>query len=1092
MYTNVSSAFLTALQRPSRHFAARFTDNGTAVDLEVKHIKANFGSCGSSSLAVGCAFSSYIEVTANRTNILLEGKELFLEIGLLLPDETYEYVPFGYWTVQKPTKTKDSMAFQAVDRMSGSFNAAYETELTYPATAAAVLAEFATKTGIPVHCSLQTSAVTIATPIEGVTQRAALSILAATLLGNAWIDRNGEIQITAIGGGTQVEINYDYVKTQPEMDEEPTVIEGVRVYTVEGQTDTWIERGSGNQVTVSDVYMTDANLDVVKGNVIGLAYGGGSVSFMGNPLLDPSDIIKFRGGIEMKELMLVTETAAYIVADDGDELVAEAYDSYEVPCMDIVQEFDGGLLTTVTAPGQFEKTESTIAPGPVTEELARQASAINSAQTTANNAVTLANGKNKIFYQDEAPATGMAVGDMWFDTNGGNAIYEYKSTGWTLRQLGQGSLAANSVTAVELYVSTLSAITANIGEVTAGVLKSSDYSYTSGTYAASGMIIDLNNKVIRTPKTAILSDGSIYSSSVDLEGKITATSGKIGGWEIDDNSLLYDKTETITGGTLRQYTVLDYFSVVGFTARDTGVYEQSGYNLFASGILELYAVSSSTYSPRLDVYTRMGTIKRGTEVNSGGVRFYSEGGGTADYNFTLTASVKNAVTSITRSGTTFTATRLDGTTFTFTQQDNNSITGVKGNAETSYRTGNVNLTPANVGALALTGGTLSGSVLISATGKGYNLTDASGTSYGGLYENGDNLWIGAASSTSPHHRGAHGNTYISAGYSTNSNAGNGTIYISVPSLSGGVWSHAAYGVLHAGNYGDYALPRSGGVLTGNLVVGQLADTVDQNVTVRNSLGNVAINVSSAGNHGLYSSTKGGWIIYCNPEANSVNSLAVIPRPLYVTGNFASTGEVHAGGKDASSDGKTGSILSTAGHLYMQATSGSHIYFYYGTSTSVTSQLYESASGTLRVSGDFTIDGVIRVPSTWSNTTTNSANVRVIDQYGQLQRYTSSSRRYKHSIKQIKNYRDVLDINVVTFVYNKDYLSEGDPRYDTPIPGFIAEDVAEKYPIAADVIGGKVEDWNARYIIPPMLAVEQDHERRIAALEAEIKALKGAA
>lgn len=35
-----------------------------------------------------------------------------------------------------------------------------------------------------------------------------------------------------------------------------------------------------------------------------------------------------------------------------------------------------------------------------------------------------------------------------------------------------------------------------------------------------------------------------------------------------------------------------------------------------------------------------------------------------------------SVESITRSGTTFTATALDGTTFTFTQQDNNTTYGV--------------------------------------------------------------------------------------------------------------------------------------------------------------------------------------------------------------------------------------------------------------------------------------------------------------------------------------------------------------------------------------------------------------------------------
>ena len=42
--------------------------------------------------------------------------------------------------------------------------------------------------------------------------------------------------------------------------------------------------------------------------------------------------------------------------------------------------------------------------------------------------------------------------------------------------------------------------------------------------------------------------------------------------------------------------------------------------------------------------------------------------------------------------------------------DNNNVTGVKGNAESSYRTGQVNLTPANIGALALSGGTMTGAL----------------------------------------------------------------------------------------------------------------------------------------------------------------------------------------------------------------------------------------------------------------------------------------------------------------------------------------------------------------------------------------------
>ncbi len=44
------------------------------------------------------------------------------------------------------------------------------------------------------------------------------------------------------------------------------------------------------------------------------------------------------------------------------------------------------------------------------------------------------------------------------------------------------------------------------------------------------------------------------------------------------------------------------------------------------------------------------------------------------------------------------------------------VSGVKGNAESTYRSGQVNLTPANVGALALSGGTMTGSINMGQSG----------------------------------------------------------------------------------------------------------------------------------------------------------------------------------------------------------------------------------------------------------------------------------------------------------------------------------------------------------------------------------------
>lgn len=55
--------------------------------------------------------------------------------------------------------------------------------------------------------------------------------------------------------------------------------------------------------------------------------------------------------------------------------------------------------------------------------------------------------------------------------------------------------------------------------------------------------------------------------------------------------------------------------------------------------------------------------------------------------------------------------REDGTWQTPPDTNTQTITGVKGNAETSYRTGNVNLTAANVQAVPISGGTMTGQLI---------------------------------------------------------------------------------------------------------------------------------------------------------------------------------------------------------------------------------------------------------------------------------------------------------------------------------------------------------------------------------------------
>ena len=112
---------------------------------------------------------------------------------------------------------------------------------------------------------------------------------------------------------------------------------------------------------------------------------------------------------------------------------------------------------------------------------------------------------------------------------------------------------------------------------------------------------------------------------------------------------------------------------------------------------------------------------------------------------------------------------------------------------------------------------------------------------------------------------------------------------------------------------------------------------------------------------------------------------------------------------------------------------------------------------------------------------------------QLGYASGSSRKFKHDIKPVENAEldpeHLYDIEVVQFKYNDDYLEENDQRYGIDCIGFIAEQVNEVYPIAADRETGEPRNWEMRYIIPPMLALVQQQKKKIDELESRINELE---
>lgn len=135
------------------------------------------------------------------------------------------------------------------------------------------------------------------------------------------------------------------------------------------------------------------------------------------------------------------------------------------------------------------------------------------------------------------------------------------------------------------------------------------------------------------------------------------------------------------------------------------------------------------------------------------------------------------------------------------------------------------------------------------------------------------------------------------------------------------------------------------------------------------------------------------------------------------------------------------------------------------------------------------------PTIRDNTADSPADVWIGNTTGNLGRVTSSSRRYKCDITDnIKSELDphrILSIPVKQFKFKDGYLCKTSPHIGEDVIGFIAEEVNETYPIAAvkSEDGKEIENWNYRYMIPPMLALIQEQHKEIQDLKAEVSELK---
>lgn len=328
MYTNVSDDLKNRISGDGRTFRARMTLDDTVIESGFVSVDMKcIAGTGTSTLEIGCSSSTQLDITMIQPNINLTGREFLLEFGLLLDDDSIEYVKMGYFMAQKPTVDDGRITFTAYDRMAYRMSGYYISKLTYPCDVSDVCIEISSMTGITMKNA--PSGISISKNFDGYTYRQAVGFIAGLAGKFATFDRDGVLDFRWYN---QVDYMIDLNRSFDDIVVQENLFQVGYISCAVDENST-LRVGDGTTgIATSNFLVTQEILDSLYTVLKGMSYHPTTCSFAGDMRLDLGDMIQVSG-------------------KDGKV--------YDVPIMSLNFSYDGGLITTIGSYGSTELSEAT-------------------------------------------------------------------------------------------------------------------------------------------------------------------------------------------------------------------------------------------------------------------------------------------------------------------------------------------------------------------------------------------------------------------------------------------------------------------------------------------------------------------------------------------------------------------------------------------------------------------------------------------------------------------------------------------------------------------------------------------------------------
>ena len=387
----VSNDFMTAVEEPQRTIKTKCVFNGsvtlTGDDLDgcIVSIEVTGDGEAGSRLSVGSATTAEAKISIRMPSAPLPLINGTVEpyIGLLLPNNTIEYCPLGFFYITGVTSSDDwqTVDIEAHDGMS-RLTANYVPAVTLPCTVEDVVDDIVSQFNLQIG-AFTFPVITVEKIYEG-TARETLGWMAGLMGMNAGFNRDNELIFWYYDTSSPVmtiDRDIQYMRGVKRLPDD-VVIQSI----ISGTRGSEIVSGNGYGMSSPNPYMTQTQLDAIAEDLIGISYSPLTVDWRGNPAIEVGDVVS-------------------VVDKDGDSLIA--------PVMTI--RLTSTMQETIKAKGETEATFN-LSKSPTEQKLQQVYSALQAAIAEASQLINGARGG--IFRVTDSDADG--VNDGWLISNSPN------------------------------------------------------------------------------------------------------------------------------------------------------------------------------------------------------------------------------------------------------------------------------------------------------------------------------------------------------------------------------------------------------------------------------------------------------------------------------------------------------------------------------------------------------------------------------------------------------------------------------------------------------------------------------------------------